>query len=47
MISFEITGELKEKIRKEAFLHRKTISAEIRFILEHYFENKDEQRFKR
>lgn len=37
MISLEISDELREKLRVEAFKQRLTISAEIRFILENYF----------
>ena len=41
MISLEISDELREKLRVEAFNKCLTISATIRTILENYFEEKD------
>lgn len=41
MISFEISDELREKLRVEAFERKLTISASIREILEEYFKEKE------
>lgn len=41
MISFEISDELREKLRVEAFKRKLTISASIREILEAYFKEKE------
>ena len=37
MISLEISDELREKLRKEAYVKNKSISAIIREILQDYF----------
>ena len=42
IISFEITNELKEKLRAEAYLNKKSISDMIRTILNKYFERRGE-----
>lgn len=44
MISFEISDELREKLRVEAFERKLTISASIREILEAYFKEKECQK---
>lgn len=41
MISFEITDELREAIRVEAFKRNKSISAIIRILLEKSLADKD------
>ena len=41
MISLEISDELREKLRVEAFNKRLAISATIRIILENYFVEND------
>ena len=38
MLSFEITEDLKEKLRMEAFNKKKTLSATLRDIINTYFE---------
>ena len=43
IMSFELSDELREKLRVEAFSQRLTHSATIRRILEEYFENKEKQ----
>jgi len=48
IISLEMPNELREKVRIEAFMHSRSISAEIRQILETYFAdmNKNEVQIK-
>lgn len=41
MISLEISNELREKLRTEAYLNKKSLSEIIRFILERYFQKEE------
>lgn len=46
MFSFEISNDLKQKIRKYAFEHNLTLSKSVRIILEKFFEADSNDRFK-